>query len=98
MSDVDTIASLLPSRAINALARCGIYTVDQLKANYPEKLLRIHGFGMLSLRIVEKAFFPDQRYDPIDRPPEIPKSLLVMSEVLAQDLERLRISDFEGLR
>lgn len=53
--DAYIIASVLTPRAITALKRYGIKTVDQIKENYPEKLLRIHGFGMHSLRAVEGA-------------------------------------------
>lgn len=57
MDDATLIACVLSQRAINALARCGIKTVDQINSSYPHELLRVHGFGMISLRAVENAFF-----------------------------------------
>lgn len=62
MTDAAIIASLLPLRTVRVLARGGIDTIEQIKASYPEKLLRVHGFGINSLRDVEVAFFPGEKY------------------------------------
>lgn len=58
----------LSTRAHNALARFGITTVEQVVEAYPEGLLKIPGFGRASLRDVEAALFPWQRYTPPRRP------------------------------
>lgn len=64
MNDATNISSLLPLRTARTLVRAGIDTIEQIQASYPETLLSIEGFGITSLRAVEAAFFPDQRFDP----------------------------------
>ena len=64
MNDSAKISSLLSTRTTRRLARAGIDTIEQIRANYPERLLRVEGFGITSLRAVEAAFFPDQKFDP----------------------------------
>lgn len=56
------LAGKLSNRAFNALARHSITTVEEVKAAYPERLLKLSGFGLQSLREVEAVFFPGQRY------------------------------------
>ncbi|MEJ5125824.1 helix-hairpin-helix domain-containing protein [Comamonas sp. MYb21] len=56
--------SPLPLAVVRRLARNGILTEDQLRAAYPEKLMKINSFGLGSLREVERIFFPGHRYDP----------------------------------
>ncbi|MFE1574443.1 DNA-directed RNA polymerase subunit alpha C-terminal domain-containing protein [Comamonas odontotermitis] len=54
----------LSTRTFNILARHGVDTVEDIKALYPQKLLRLHGFGMTGLREIEAIFFPTLRYEP----------------------------------
>lgn len=56
------LAGKLSNRAFNALARHSITTVEEVKAAYPERLLKLSGFGLQSLREVEAVFFPGQCY------------------------------------
>lgn len=98
MSDAEIIKSILPLRAINALAMHGIRSVEQIKANYPHGLLRARGFGMQSLRAVESAFFPGQSYDPNYRVPLSSRGASNISELLAQDLESVNVGNFTDLQ
>lgn len=86
MDDATLIACVLSQRAINALARCGIKTVDQINSSYPHELLRVHGFGMISPRAVENAFFPCQRFNPEYGVPLDSRRASSLSENLAQHL------------
>lgn len=88
MSDEAKIASLLPSRTARTLARAGIDTIEQIKARYPEKLLRIEGFGMRSLRAVEAVFFPGQKFDPHPRKYKRGHRVSKISEDLSQHLHK----------
>lgn len=54
----------LSKRTLNALARHGITSVEQVMDAYPERLLRLSGFGLTALRDVEKVLFPWQQYNP----------------------------------
>ncbi|TDS68876.1 DNA-directed RNA polymerase subunit alpha C-terminal domain-containing protein [Comamonas sp. JUb58] len=56
------LAGKLSNRAFNALARHNITTVEEVIAAYPERLLKLAGFGLQSLREVEAVFFPGQCY------------------------------------
>lgn len=56
------LAGKLSNRAFNALARHNITTVEEVMAAYPERLLKLAGFGLQSLREVEAVFFPGQCY------------------------------------
>lgn len=56
------LAGKLSNRAFNALARHNITTVEAVIAAYPERLLKLAGFGLQSLREVEAVFFPGQCY------------------------------------
>lgn len=94
--DAYLIASVLSPRAVNALKRNGIKSVDQIKACYPEELIRIRGFGLRSLRAVEDAFLSGAKYKPsLDRP-QGKKS--VLSEELAQYLRERHSGGYDGLR
>ena len=44
------------ARAFHALRRAGLTSMKEVVAAYPERLLRISGFGPESLRVVEMAF------------------------------------------
>lgn len=59
---VTPLAGKLSNRAFNALARHNITTVEEVVAAYPERLLKLAGFGLQSLREVEAVFFPGQCY------------------------------------
>ena len=98
MSDYKIIASILPKRAINALALQGILSINQIKANYPNGLLRVRGFGMRSLRAVEQAFFPGESYVPKYLKPSSSREASIISEQLARDLENVKVSNFVGLQ
>lgn len=88
MDDAALISSLLPTRTVRTLARAGIDTIEQIKANYPKKLLRIEGFGMRSLRAVEAAFVPDQKYDPEPRTYKRDRRVSKRREELSQHLHK----------
>lgn len=98
MNDATVIACVLSPRAVNALARCGIKTVDQIRASYPHGLLRVHGFGMLSLRAVETAFFPGERFDPEFGVPMVSRKASMRSEDLARYLRSAPPCDFDDLK
>lgn len=98
MNDAAIIACVLSSRAVNALARCGIKTVDQIRSSYPHELLRVHGFGMLSLRAVEAAFFPGERFDPEFGVPMASRKASILSEDLSRHLRPAPSCDFYDLK
>ncbi|NBQ85967.1 MAG: hypothetical protein EBU07_00550 [Betaproteobacteria bacterium] len=54
----------LPERVRRALWRNNITTAQQVVALYPQRLLKLPGFGIYCLRQVEQVFFPGQRYEP----------------------------------
>ena len=54
----------LPKRVRLALERNGITSVEQIIPLYPAGLLQLCGFGMMSLRAVERALMPGARYQP----------------------------------
>ena len=66
MTEVSDIKKL-SARTVNALAKNGIHSVDEIKAGYPKRLLRLTGFGMRALREVEATFFPGLKYEPTSR-------------------------------
>lgn len=53
----------LPIGLVRCLARNDIFTEQQVRDAYPEKLLRIRSFGESALRQVERVFFPGQHYE-----------------------------------
>ncbi|QMV73216.1 helix-hairpin-helix domain-containing protein [Comamonas piscis] len=68
--------SPLPLATVRRLARNGVFTEQQLREAYPEKLMKISFIGLVSLREIERIFFPGQRYDPPKRkqpPPNFPR-------------------------
>jgi len=98
MNDTTLIACVLSPRAVNALARCGIKTVDQIRSSYPHGLLRVHGFGMLSLRAVETAFFPGERFEPEFGVPMGSRTTSVLSEELAEHLRSAHSCEFGNFK
>ena len=54
----------LPERVRRALWRNNVTTPQQVVALYPQRLLKLPGFGIYCLRQVEQVFFPGQRYEP----------------------------------
>lgn len=98
MSDDSIIASVLSRQVINALAKRGIHTADQIKANYPRGLLRVTGFGMGSIRAVEAAFFPGRKYNPRYKlPAKLPK-VSTISEELAKHLREQSPRNYDDLK
>lgn len=67
-SSFNPLPKSLSIRALNALARNGINSVEQVVKAYPEGLLKMQGLGLESLRDIEMALFPWQRYTP---PPKL---------------------------
>ena len=55
----------LAKRTLNALGRHGITSVEQVVWAYPERLLRLAGFGLTALRDVERVLFPWRQYTPM---------------------------------
>ncbi|WP_184709707.1 DNA-directed RNA polymerase subunit alpha C-terminal domain-containing protein [Comamonas odontotermitis] len=51
------LTNRLTTRALNALARRGIISEEQVAKAYPNDLLKTPGFGLVSLREVETVFF-----------------------------------------
>jgi DNA-directed RNA polymerase alpha subunit len=98
MNEEAKISSLLPSRTARTLARAGIDSIEEIKARYPEKLLRIAGLGMRSLRAIETAFFPGQKYEPTSRKNRKFRGIPKSSEDPSQDLHTTKTIDTEGLR
>lgn len=98
MSDDSIIASVLSRQVINALAKRGIHTVDQIKTNYPRGLLRVTGFGMGSIRAVEAAFFPERKYHPAYKSPIKPRRVSLISEELAKHLCEHPTRNYEDLK
>lgn len=62
-----SLNGILSPGTVQALARGGIMTVEQLVGLEPEGLLKIRGLGVAKLREIEKIFYPSQHY-------EIPRS------------------------
>ncbi|MCD2165825.1 helix-hairpin-helix domain-containing protein [Comamonas koreensis] len=62
---------LLSDRIIRILVKNGVDSVEGVRQAYPLRLLRMHGIGMMRLRHIEMAFFPDQCYEPDFAPPSI---------------------------
>ena len=54
----------LPTKVRLASDRNGVTSAAQVLALYPEGLLQLQGFGMMSLREVERVFLPGSRYVP----------------------------------
>lgn len=50
----------LPLVTVRALARAGIKTPEQLRAAYPDKLLKIRTIGTGTLREIERVFFAEK--------------------------------------
>lgn len=98
MNEEAIFSSLLPSRTARTLARAGIVSIEEIKARYPEKLLRIEGLGMRSLRSIETAFFPGQKYEPTSRKNRKFRGIQKLSEELSHDLHTTRTIDTDGLR
>ena len=59
VSDLKTLSA----RTLNVLARNGIHSIEEIRTHYPNRLLRLTGFGMHALREVEAALFPGAKYD-----------------------------------
>jgi len=62
--DAVLIGKLLRRQVIYALAREGIHTIEDIKANYPKQLLKVRGFGFLSLRRLELELFKEPDFTP----------------------------------
>jgi len=86
MSEERSIDQLLSTRARNALARSGIETIEQIKSAYPDRLLRIPGFGLRAFREIEAHFFPGQRYAPKARQYQLKRKLYLLEDELANFL------------
>lgn len=93
MDDEFVISSVLTTRTVNTLARNGINTIEQIKLNYPENLLRINGFGICALREVEAAFFPREKYQRKVRKHNIGRPQQAISEELARYLHSHKTID-----
>lgn len=98
MIDDPKIRSLLPLRTVRALERGGITTIKQIKESYPKKLARLQGFGLVSLRAVEAAFFNGKKYVP--RPIKLRKGKKIpnLSEELAAFLLNREKEDYDTLK
>ncbi|MFE1574283.1 hypothetical protein ACFIQG_21165 [Comamonas odontotermitis] len=62
-----TLNSKFSNRTINVLLRHGFKTREEVMSAYPERLLRLTGFGLNALREVERNFFPGQFFSPVSR-------------------------------
>ncbi len=58
-----SLNGLLTPETVQALARDGIMTAEQLCAMEPKDLLKIRGLGFVKLREIERLFFPGQHYE-----------------------------------
>lgn len=59
-----SLNGILSPATVQALARGGVLTPEQLVDLQPEGLLKIRGLGIAKLREIEKMFFPSQKYEP----------------------------------
>ncbi len=89
------LEQVLSTRTRNTLARHGLESIEQIKSAYPARLLAIPGFGLQSLREVEAAFFPGQRFVPARREYGMKRQKNLQSEELAtywhtRDASKLR--------
>jgi len=98
VSDESILRCLLPLRTVRALEKGGITNVEQLKASYPEGLIRLQGFGMGSLRAVEAVFFKDLKY--VRQRKKLPKGKRIpsLSEDLAAFLRTQQGTDYRSLK
>lgn len=58
-----SLNGILSPATVQALARGGVFTAEQLVDLEPEGLLKIRGLGIAKLREIEKMFFPSQKYE-----------------------------------
>lgn len=92
MEEESTLEQLISTRARNALARCGIETREQIMSAYPERLLRVPGFGLRAFREVEAAFFPGERYVPKARNYRLKRTQNLLDDELGRFLHFRQLS------
>lgn len=56
-----SLNGVLSPATVQALARGGLFTAEQLVEFEPKDLLKIEGFGPAKLREIEKIFYPSKR-------------------------------------